>query len=117
MSRQSSQMRRELREWADYSPRRREYDGEQVRDGHRHEHEVGRGPHVLLAEHDDDQDVADERDGEDQRHHEAVDRHREVAGAVPRGAVHVAAATRVEALAQRMNLSKIIKERSKNNVL
>ena len=44
-------------------PGRREDDGEEVRDGHGHENQVGRGPHVLLAQHDYDQDVGQEGHG------------------------------------------------------
>ena len=45
------------------SPWRWEYDCEQIRDGHRHEDEVGGRAHVLLAQNDDDQDVGQEGDG------------------------------------------------------
>ena len=45
-------------------PRSWEDDGEEVGDCHRHEDHVGGRAHVLLAQHDYDQDVGEEGDGE-----------------------------------------------------
>ena len=45
-------------------PRSWEDDGEEVGDCHRHEDHVGGRAHVLLAQHDYNQDVGEEGDGE-----------------------------------------------------
>lgn len=46
-----------------------EEECEHVGQRHRHEHSVGGGVHVSLAEHHDDQGVGDYRDEQQERHH------------------------------------------------
>ena len=87
------------------SPRRGEDDGEQVGDGHGHEDEVGGGARVLLAQHDDDQDVGEEGHGQDDRHHVPVDRHGQLPRPIPRRAVDVVAVAGVPAGPQRVELN------------
>jgi len=85
-------------------PGRREDDGEQVGDGHGHEDHVSGRPHVLLAQHDDDEYVGQEGDGQDERHDVAVDGEGELGRAVPRGAVDEVALAAVPTLSQGMHL-------------
>ena len=66
--------------------------------------EIGGRSHMPLAQHDNDENVGEEGEGQYDGHDVAVDGHRQVGRAVAVGSVDVVTSAFEKAIVQRMNL-------------
>lgn len=54
--------------------------GQQINNGHRQKHKVGRRPEMLLRQHNDNERVGQRGDHDEDRHHKTVERKRVILG-------------------------------------